>query len=120
MIAGHRVTHSKPFRHIDQLAAGDEIIFVSEGVRSVYHVTEHEVVGVHGDEVRHFKAWRPLERIESDRRAGGRVPDQPGRDVDEGQATDQHHGEVRRHDVAEATHGSTLRRRRMARCCSAV
>jgi sortase A len=44
VIAGHRVTHSKPFRHIDTLATGDEIIFVSEGVRSVYHVTEHEVV----------------------------------------------------------------------------
>lgn len=44
VIAGHRVTHSKPFRHIDQLVPGDELIFVSEGVRSVYHVTEHEVV----------------------------------------------------------------------------
>ena len=44
VIAGHRVTHSKPFRHIDTLVSGDEIIFTVEGVRSVYHVTDHEVV----------------------------------------------------------------------------
>jgi sortase A len=44
VVAGHRVTHSKPFRHIDSLVPGDEIIFVVEGVRSVYHVTGHEVV----------------------------------------------------------------------------
>jgi sortase A len=44
VIAGHRVTHSKPFRHIDTLAPGDEIIFVVDGIRSVYKVTEHEVV----------------------------------------------------------------------------
>jgi sortase A len=44
VIAGHRVTHSKPFRHIDSLVAGDEIIFVVDGVRSVYHVTGSEVV----------------------------------------------------------------------------
>jgi sortase A len=44
VIAGHRVTHSRPFRHIDDLVAGDEIIFVVDGVRSVYHVTGHEVV----------------------------------------------------------------------------
>lgn len=44
VIAGHRVTHSKPFRHIDTLAAGDEIIYVVDDVRSVYAVTRHEVV----------------------------------------------------------------------------
>jgi len=44
VIAGHRVTHTKPFRHIDSLVPGDEIIFVSEGIRSVYAVTGHEVV----------------------------------------------------------------------------
>jgi sortase A len=44
VIAGHRVTHSKPFRHIDSLVVGDEIVFVVDGVRSVYHVTGHEVV----------------------------------------------------------------------------
>lgn len=44
VIAGHRVTHSKPFRHIDSLVAGDEIIFTVDGTRSVYAVTDHEVV----------------------------------------------------------------------------
>jgi sortase A len=44
VIAGHRVTHTNPFRHIDSLVAGDEIVFVVDGVRSVYHVTDHEVV----------------------------------------------------------------------------
>jgi sortase A len=44
VIAGHRVTHSKPFRHINTLVAGDEIIFTVDGVRSVYAVTDHEVV----------------------------------------------------------------------------
>ncbi|HEX4903974.1 MAG TPA: class E sortase [Acidimicrobiales bacterium] len=44
VVAGHRVTHSKPFRHIDSLAVGDEIIYVVDGVRSVYAVTGNEVV----------------------------------------------------------------------------
>ena len=44
VFAGHRVTHSKPFRNIDQLAPGDEVIFNVEGVRSVYVVTGSEVV----------------------------------------------------------------------------
>lgn len=44
VFAGHRVTHSHPFRKIDQLAPGDEVIFNVEGVRSVYTVTGSEVV----------------------------------------------------------------------------
>lgn len=44
VIAGHRVTNTRPFRHIDDLVPGDEIIFVADGLRSVYHVTGHEVV----------------------------------------------------------------------------
>lgn len=44
VIAGHRVTHTKPFRHIDSLVPGDEIIFVVGGLRSVYTVTGSEVV----------------------------------------------------------------------------
>jgi sortase A len=44
VVAGHRVTHTKPFRHIDTLVPGDEIIFVVNGVRSTYHVTGHQVV----------------------------------------------------------------------------
>jgi sortase A len=44
VVAGHRVTKTKPFRHIDTLRPGDEIIFTVDGVRSVYRVTSHDVV----------------------------------------------------------------------------
>lgn len=44
VFAGHRVTHSRPFRNIDQLVPGDEVIFNVEGVRSTYVVTGSEVV----------------------------------------------------------------------------
>ena len=44
VFAGHRVTHSHPFRNIDQLVPGDQVIFTINGVRSVYSVTGHEIV----------------------------------------------------------------------------
>lgn len=44
VFAGHRVTHSHPFRNIDQLAPGDEVVFNVNGRRSVYSVTGSEVV----------------------------------------------------------------------------
>ncbi|MFN8016209.1 MAG: class E sortase [Acidimicrobiia bacterium] len=44
VIAGHRVTHSKPFRHIDDLIAGDEIIVTSSQGRFTYKVTGHQIV----------------------------------------------------------------------------
>jgi sortase A len=44
VVAGHRVTHSKPFRHIDDLVPGDEVIFEYEGNRHVYRMTAPEVV----------------------------------------------------------------------------
>lgn len=44
VIAGHRVTHSKPFRNIDKLVEGDEIIVTSEKGRFVYKVTGHDIV----------------------------------------------------------------------------
>lgn len=44
VVAGHRVTHTAPFRHIDRLEAGDEVIFTTEGRRSTYRVTGNEVV----------------------------------------------------------------------------
>ncbi len=44
VVAGHRVTKTKPFRHIDTLVVGDEVIFTVDGARWVYRVTEHEVV----------------------------------------------------------------------------
>lgn len=44
VFAGHRVTKSHPFRHIDQLEPGDEVVFNVGGRRSVYAVTGSEVV----------------------------------------------------------------------------
>jgi sortase A len=44
VFAGHRVTHTHPFRNIDQLVQGDEVFFTIGGVRSRYLVTGHEVV----------------------------------------------------------------------------
>lgn len=44
VFAGHRTTRTKPFRNLDQLAPGDEIIFDVGGVRSVYAVTGTEIV----------------------------------------------------------------------------
>jgi len=44
VIAGHRVTRTRPFRNIDQLVPGDEVIFTVGGVRWAYVVTGHEVV----------------------------------------------------------------------------
>jgi sortase A len=44
VFAGHRVTHTHPFLHIDQLVDGDQVIFTIGATRSVYKVTGHEVV----------------------------------------------------------------------------
>ncbi len=44
VVAGHRVTQGGPFRHIDKLVPGDEVIFNVGDRRSVYRVTGHEVV----------------------------------------------------------------------------
>jgi sortase A len=44
VFAGHRVTKSHPFRHIDQLVAGDVVTFTVGGRRTVYRVTSTEIV----------------------------------------------------------------------------
>ncbi|HEX2849376.1 MAG TPA: class E sortase [Acidimicrobiales bacterium] len=44
VFAGHRVTHTHPFRNIDQLVPGDDVFFDIGGVRTHYVVTGHEVV----------------------------------------------------------------------------
>ena len=44
VIAGHRVSHDKPFRHLDQLEAGDDVILTTDDGRFVYKVTGTEVV----------------------------------------------------------------------------
>src|SRR5262249_28973297 len=44
VVAGHRVSHSKPFRNIDKLVAGDKVIFTVGGQQYTYEVTGSEVV----------------------------------------------------------------------------
>lgn len=44
VFAGHRVTRTHPFRHLDRLTVGDQVIFTVGGVRSVYAVTGSEIV----------------------------------------------------------------------------
>jgi sortase A len=44
VIAGHRVSHSKPFRHIDDLVEGDQVKFTVNGTVFTYVVTGHEIV----------------------------------------------------------------------------
>jgi sortase A len=44
VIGGHRVSHDHPFRHIDQLVPGDQIIMTMGGVQNVYDVTSAQVV----------------------------------------------------------------------------
>ena len=44
VIGGHRTSHDRPFRHIDQLVAGDEMILTTSEGRFVYRVTSTEVV----------------------------------------------------------------------------
>jgi sortase A len=44
VIGGHRVSHDKPFRNIDQLVAGDQIVLTLNGVPNTYLVTGAQVV----------------------------------------------------------------------------
>ncbi len=44
VVAGHRVSHNKDFRDLDQLAPGDEVIMSTMGGRHVYRVVSTEVV----------------------------------------------------------------------------
>jgi len=44
VFAGHRSTHSEPFRRIDALVRGDRVIFTVGGARTTYRVTGHMVV----------------------------------------------------------------------------
>lgn len=45
VFAGHRVTHSKPFRHLDTLQLGDTATFVMpSGAQYTYSFTGHEIV----------------------------------------------------------------------------
>ena len=44
VVAGHRTSHSKPFRYIDELEAGDQVTFTVDGAVYNYVVTGHEIV----------------------------------------------------------------------------
>jgi sortase A len=44
VVAGHRTSHDRPFRYIDQLVPGDEVVFTTKEGRFVYKVTGTEVV----------------------------------------------------------------------------
>ncbi len=44
VISGHRTTYGAPFRHIEQLAAGDTIILVTADNRYTYEVYEQRIV----------------------------------------------------------------------------
>ena len=44
VVGGHRVSHDKPFRNIDKLVPGDEVVFTTDAGRFVYRVTGTEVV----------------------------------------------------------------------------
>lgn len=45
VVAGHRVSHAADFRHVDQLEAGDEVIFATAAGRFVYLVESIRIVG---------------------------------------------------------------------------
>jgi sortase A len=45
VVAGHRVTHSRPFRHLDQLQPGDTATFETATGSYTYTFTGHEIVG---------------------------------------------------------------------------
>lgn len=44
VVAGHRTSKTRPFRYIDTLELGDEVIFTFGGARYIYTVTEHLIV----------------------------------------------------------------------------
>lgn len=44
VIAGHRTTHGAPFRRLDELEGGDEVILGTEGAEVTYRVTGTEIV----------------------------------------------------------------------------
>ncbi|MET0461138.1 MAG: class E sortase [Ilumatobacteraceae bacterium] len=44
VVAGHRVSHNKDFRNLDQLSPGDEVIMSTTSGRHVYHVVRTEIV----------------------------------------------------------------------------
>lgn len=44
VVAGHRTSHDKPFRHLEKLVPGDQVIFTTGAGRFVYSVTGTSIV----------------------------------------------------------------------------
>jgi sortase A len=44
VLAGHRVSHLRPFRNLDKLAVGDEVLFTVDGTTYTYVVSGSEIV----------------------------------------------------------------------------
>ena len=44
VISGHRTTYGAPFRHIEQLTAGEEIILVTTDTRYIYEVFDQRII----------------------------------------------------------------------------
>ena len=44
VVAGHRVSHGRPFRRIDELERGDAVSFTVDGTRTTYRVTGTRIV----------------------------------------------------------------------------
>ena len=44
VIGGHRTSKARPFRHLEQLVPGDEVIFTTDAGRFVYDVVRTEIV----------------------------------------------------------------------------
>ncbi len=44
VLGGHRTSHDKPFRYLDLLQPGDDIVFTTSLGRFVYSVTRTEIV----------------------------------------------------------------------------
>jgi len=44
VVGGHRTSKARPFRHLEKLVPGDEVIFTTGGGRFVYHVIRTEIV----------------------------------------------------------------------------
>ncbi len=44
VVGGHRTSKARPFRHLEQLQPGDEVIFTTDAGRFVYHVVRTEIV----------------------------------------------------------------------------
>ncbi len=44
VVAGHRVTHGRPFRNLDRLVPGDQIVVTAKGVRAAYRVASTFIV----------------------------------------------------------------------------